>query len=101
MHKLSGSGDSEASTPSNGLPGLDSDDFRRLLGRRIRTLQTARGVTQQQLAEVSGVDRTDLSRIENGKKLPSIPTLRALAIALDVKVDDLLREEKWPLTIQV
>lgn len=63
------------------------------LGRRVREHRTQRGMTLEQLA--SAVDRapSQLSAIENGKREPRLPLLRALAAALGVTVDELLLDE--------
>ncbi|SJN08399.1 Transcriptional regulator, XRE family [Leucobacter sp. 7(1)] len=63
------------------------------LGRRVREQRMHRGLTLEQLA--AAVDRapSQLSAIENGKREPRLPLLRALAAALQVSVDDLLLDE--------
>src|SRR5690606_942517 len=63
------------------------------LGRRIRERRLALGMKLEQLA--AAVDRapSQLSAIENGKREPRLPLLRALALALDSSVDDLLIDE--------
>lgn len=63
------------------------------LGRRIRERRSELGMTLEQLA--SAVDRapSQVSSIENGKREPRLPLLRAFAHALGVSVDDLLRDE--------
>lgn len=49
-----------------------------------------RGFTQRALAAQVGMTPAQLSEIESGKKTGSVATLRKLADALGVKVDDLL-----------
>lgn len=44
-----------------------------------------RGMTQRQLAEAAGVPRPNLSAIERGDREVTLRTLRALALALDVR----------------
>jgi predicted transcriptional regulator/transcriptional regulator with XRE-family HTH domain len=63
------------------------------LGRRIRERRLALNLTLEQLA--SAVDRapSQVSSIENGKREPRLPLLRALAQALGVSVDELLQSE--------
>lgn len=63
------------------------------LGRRIREFRARREMTLEQLA--AAVDRapSQLSAIENGRREPRLPLLRALASALGTTVDDLLAEE--------
>jgi transcriptional regulator with XRE-family HTH domain/predicted transcriptional regulator len=63
------------------------------LGRRIRERRIQLGLTLEQLA--AAVDRapSQLSAIENGKREPRLPLLRALAAELDSTVDELLIDE--------
>jgi transcriptional regulator with XRE-family HTH domain len=65
-----------------------------VLARRVRAqLRKAAGMSQQALADRCGVFCTYLSRIENSAANPSLLVLAALAIALGVKIGDLLEEE--------
>ncbi len=63
------------------------------LGRRVRERRTQLGMKLEQLA--AAVDRapSQISSIENGKREPSLPMLRALAQALRCTVDELLMDE--------
>ena len=49
-----------------------------------------RGMTQVELASASGIGRVPVAEIETGRKAGSIQTLKALATALGVAVDDLI-----------
>ena len=44
-------------------------------------------LTQQQLADVTGIDRADISRIENGSANPSLSTIKRVAAGLGKKVE--------------
>ena len=44
-----------------------------------------RGLTQQRLARAAGIPRPNLSAIERGRREVTLPTLRALALALEVR----------------
>ena len=55
-------------------------------GELIRTLRNRRGMTQEQLAEKSGISEWQLSRIECGKAEPSRDTLERVAPWLGVTV---------------
>lgn len=55
-------------------------------------------LSQEQLAERVGVTRATINNYENGKTLPDSKTLSALARALDVTLDDLLRSPGQGLT---
>lgn len=68
------------------------DVVRRLVAGEspVRVIREWRGLTQSDLARGSGVTQGFLSGLEKGEKEPRIVTLRAIAQALDVAVDDLI-----------
>ncbi len=53
------------------------------LGMQFRDARVAQGLTQAQLAELSGVPQADISRIERGAGNPTETTLQRLAHALN------------------
>ncbi|MFC4668124.1 helix-turn-helix transcriptional regulator [Seohaeicola nanhaiensis] len=70
---------------------VPSDFVDRLLNgeNALRVYRDLRGLTQAALAEKAGVNRVTVAEIETGRKQGSVTTLRALASALDVTLDDL------------
>lgn len=64
------------------------------LGERIATLRKKRGWTQGILAEKVGVHSNHITRWETNRMRPSITTLRRIAEALGVTLDELLDEEQ-------
>jgi DNA-binding XRE family transcriptional regulator len=70
-------------------PGGVEDYFERL-GRRVQELRSARGWTQQRLADEAGLDRTYISGLEHGKQNPTIGALLRLATALGAPLDRLV-----------
>src|SRR5262249_17841 len=52
------------------------------VGRRIREIREARGLTLEALAAKCGIAKPNLSRLENDKLRPTIETLSAVAAAL-------------------
>lgn len=63
-----------------------------LIGNNISKYRTMAGLTQAQLAERIGVSIPFISRVERGQKLMKLQTLCAIAQALNVSCDALLRE---------
>jgi transcriptional regulator with XRE-family HTH domain len=59
--------------------------------RRLRELRTERGLTLQQVAELASIDVSTLSRLEAGRRRLALDHLPALAGALGVSTDELLR----------
>jgi transcriptional regulator with XRE-family HTH domain len=61
------------------------------LGRRLRGLREAQGLSQQALAGAAGLSISVVTQLEQGLKGdPRLSTAAALARALGVTVDDLL-----------
>lgn len=63
----------------------------KLLGRRIRSLRQARGLTQQQLGERADLNYKYLGAVERGEENPSLLVLERIATALEVELLDLFR----------
>ena len=60
----------------------------------VRDLRHVRNLSQRQLAMRMGVPRTYISKIENGKAMPTLNSLDRLARALRVDIAALLRDAK-------
>ncbi len=54
----------------------------------VRVIREWRALTQAELARRSGLHRVQLHDIETGKSRGSVDTLKAIAVALDVSLDD-------------
>ena len=60
------------------------------IGQAIRRARFNVGFTQEDLATVTGILRTNISKYENGKRVPSIDELYAIADACACPISDLL-----------
>lgn len=56
----------------------------------LRVYRLLRGLTQKALADSSGVNRVQIADIEAGRNTGSVETVRKLAAALKVRIDDLV-----------
>lgn len=61
-----------------------------MMGLKIKEARTSRRMTQQALADASGLDRTYISLVEHGKQNLSIGAVLKIAYALDVPIGDLV-----------
>lgn len=67
------------------------------LGKRVRELRKAKGLSQVKLAKLAGIDQTTISLIETGHTPNATArVLSALAQLLGVSVDYLVSGEKKP-----
>lgn len=60
------------------------------VGARIRQQRMELGLTQQELAHRTGVSKSMISQIENGRSYPSISTLYLIGSTLDACFDELM-----------
>jgi len=61
------------------------------LGQRIAAHRSQLGLSQTVVAERAGLAASYLSRIENGKIFPTVPTAQKIAAALRLPLSELLR----------
>jgi transcriptional regulator with XRE-family HTH domain len=66
------------------------DDLPGDLGRNLRQLRDARGLTQAQMARLAGLPRATWSHLESGAANPTLWVLRKVALALQVSLEELL-----------
>ena len=59
----------------------------------IKSVRTARGLTQLALAKKVGVDQTAIHQWESGKTHPRFSRLQSIATALGCEIKDLLEED--------
>jgi len=60
------------------------------LGKNLHAARKKLGLTQEEVAERSGVQAGEISRIERGKRDPRVSTLERLAAAVEVPPGRLL-----------
>ncbi len=72
--------------------GMPLEVFRRILNDEnpVKVIREWRGLTQAELARRADLHRVQLHDIETGKSRGSVDTLKAIAVALDVGMDDVV-----------
>lgn len=60
------------------------------LGQKLKAARKKKGLTQQQLADISHVSLKHIQNCERGEKNPSFEILRALVQVLDISLDSLI-----------
>ncbi|MFO7986574.1 MAG: helix-turn-helix transcriptional regulator [Desulfatiglandaceae bacterium] len=75
---------------STGKTGQPGPAVGKRIGQRVKALRKQRGLTQVKLAEMAGLKRPNISRLEAGAHVPGILRIEQLARALQVDVVDLI-----------
>ena len=79
------------SKPSETVLKRDVQNMRTELADRLLSLRAKHDLSQARLAELAGVDRKTINRIENGHFSPALDTLVRLSSALAVTPASLLK----------
>ena len=68
-----------------------SNSILKAFGARIKSIRLERGLSQEQLGLIAGLDRTYISGIERGLRNVSLINLERLALALNAEPAELLK----------
>jgi transcriptional regulator with XRE-family HTH domain len=68
-------------------------DINLLLAKNVKNYREKLGISQEALAELSGLHRTYISGIERGVRNPTLAVLAVLAKALNISVSTLLSKK--------
>jgi transcriptional regulator with XRE-family HTH domain len=69
----------------------DHNTRARTFGENLREARRAAGLSQEELAERAGVDRSAISDYERGRREPNLSTIVKLASALEISTETLVR----------
>lgn len=60
-----------------------------IFGKIIQEERKAKKISQEKLSKITGLDRTYISLIENGKRSPTLTTIVKISAALQISISDL------------
>lgn len=64
-----------------------------IIKSKIKEVRQSRNISVRKLSAMTGISKTYLSDIENNKKIPTIYIVCSIAVALNVKPEDLYTYE--------
>ena len=73
-----------------GAPPIDSARLALTIGSRIRAHREKLGLTQNDLAQATGIHRPNIARLEKGVGLPNLATVIKIANGLSVTLESLI-----------
>ncbi len=68
---------------------MSSPDIRIAFGERLRKLRKGRGWTQDEMADILGLDRRYLADVERGKRNISILNLKVIADGFEISMSQM------------
>jgi transcriptional regulator with XRE-family HTH domain len=71
---------------------LQTNELAKLFGRNIKTARVKRDINQERLCELADIDRSYLSRIENGNCKVALEKVYEIAVALECPLSEILPE---------
>lgn len=72
-----------------------------IIGERLRALREYKALSQVDMEKRTGLFRYYISRVENGRTIPTLETLTRFARALEVPVFHLVYEEEGPYQVPI
>lgn len=73
------------------MPNGKQADIRAAFGEHVRSKRIQLGLSQEELADKAGLDRTYVGGIERGRRNVSLLNIKKLADALGIAVGDLFK----------
>ena len=70
---------------------MNEQSIKNKYGEILRDLTTDQGISQEQLALESGLDRTFISMLERGKRQPSLTTIFILSQSLKTRSSEMMK----------
>ena len=75
-----------------------NQEIQDIFGLRLKDIRRHKGLTQEQLADLSGLSIQFIGEIERGKRNPSLTSLKAIAEAVELSVADLLNVDEFQMS---
>ncbi len=69
---------------------MESKDFLRKFGQKVRTTRNEKNMSMQELADYCNIDKSTIYRIEKGLMNPTITVVQNICENLEIKVNDLI-----------
>lgn len=86
----------QAGRPS-GATTFDAE-LAQAFGAAVRALRTERGIAQESLAHLAGIERSHMGKVERGEHMPTLAIILKIARALGCSSADLMMATESRLT---
>ncbi len=79
---------------------MRKSELMELIGKNVRYYRIKRKMTQDELSNIIGKNPSAITRVESGQRMTSVRTLYAVAEALNISCDALLRESNKTVELE-
>ena len=69
---------------------MTTDERMITFGRRVREVRKGKGISQERLAEMAGIDRSYMGNIERGEKNITLKKAYEICDALEININELV-----------
>ena len=69
---------------------MAADERMIAFGRRVREVRKGKGISQERLAEMAGIDRSYMGNIERGEKNITLKKVYEICDALEIRIQDIV-----------
>jgi len=73
---------------------------KKIFGKKIKAIRKSREMTQERLAELSGLSLQYIGEIERGTRNPSLTSMESLAKALDLPIAELFNMDDFRMSAE-
>ena len=74
-------------------------ELKKLFSERLKSARNKKGITQDQLSQITGISQKVISSYEQGIVLPGADNLKKITVALEITADYLLFQHAYPKEI--
>ena len=67
---------------------MENDD-KKLFGARLKEIRKSKGLTQEKISEITGIELSNYSKIETGKVGPSLSSIKKIIELADIEPNEL------------
>lgn len=70
---------------------LDKEKIQKEVGKRVKSLRESKNISQVELADLCGFEKSNMARLESGGTNPTLFTLTKIAYHLNVSICDIIK----------
>lgn len=70
-------------------------NLKKIFGNNLKYYRKRKGLTQQEIADVTGLNRVYISEVERGRKNITIDVMETISTKMDIKISKMFEVREW------